>query len=265
MEKQNKAWEMVQNARSPERLKPQDFVFNIFPDFMELHGDRYGGDDKTIMGGLATLNGEGVTVIATRKGTDLKSNMEYRFGMPSPEGYRKSLRLMRQAEKFHRPIITFVDTPGAYPGIEAEDHGISAAIAQNLYEMSALQTPIIAIITGEGGSGGALALLVADRTAILENSFLSVISPEGCASILFKDSAQAPLAAESLRLDSQYLAEKQIVQQIFSESASPEQLFAQIRDWISAQIAQIKQLSTAEMLAQRFATLSAYGEYHEVN
>ena len=181
------AWEKVQLARQLERPKALDYINNLFDEFIELHGDRNFADDKSIIGGIATLDGKPVTVIGEQKGKNAKENLERNFGMPNPEGYRKALRLMKQAEKFSRPIITFIDTPGAYPGLGAEERGQGEAIARNIMEMSQLEVPIICIVIGEGSSGGALAIGVGDKVVMLENSIYSILSPEGFASILYKD------------------------------------------------------------------------------
>ena len=193
------AWEKVQLARQLERPKALDYINSIFDDFIELHGDRNFGDDKSIVGGIATLDGKPVTVIGEQKGRNSKENLERNFGMPNPEGYRKALRLMRQAEKFDRPIVTFIDTPGAYPGIGAEERGQGEAIARNIMEMSKLKVPIICVVIGEGSSGGALAIGVGDKVIMLQNSIYSILSPEGFASILYKDSSKAKEAAEDLK------------------------------------------------------------------
>ena len=189
----------------------------MFQDFVELHGDRYFADDPAIVGGIATFHGRAVTVIAQAKGQNTKENIGHNFGMPSPEGYRKALRLMKQAEKFHRPVICFVDTPGAFCGISAEERGQGEAIARNLYEMSALKTPILSIVIGEGGSGGALAMAVSDQVWMLENSIYSILSPEGFASILWKDSTKAAQAAKVMRLTAADLKEMGIVEKVFAE------------------------------------------------
>ncbi|MCG0278321.1 MAG: acetyl-CoA carboxylase carboxyltransferase subunit alpha [Thermanaeromonas sp.] len=211
------AFERVHLARLLERPGAMDYIQAIFPDFLELHGDRAYGDDPSIVGGLATLEGIPVTVIGNRRGSDTKENMKYNFGMAHPEGYRKARRLMQQAEKFGRPVITFVDTPGAYPGTGAEERGQGEAIAQNLLVMSGLKVPIIAVLIGQGGSGGALALAVADRLLMLENAFFSVISPEGCASILFKDPGRAAEAAEALKLTARDLYELNLIDEVIPE------------------------------------------------
>ena len=189
----------------------------MFQDFIELHGDRYFADDTAIVGGIATFHGRAVTVIAQAKGQNTKENIGHNFGMPSPEGYRKALRLMKQAEKFHRPVICFVDTPGAFCGISAEERGQGEAIARNLYEMSTLRTPILSIVIGEGGSGGALAMAVSDQVWMLENSIYSILSPEGFASILWKDSTKAAQAAKVMRLTAADLKEMGIVEKVFAE------------------------------------------------
>ena len=194
-EKTISAWERVVLARKAERPKSLDYINNIFTNFIELHGDRNFGDDKSIIGGIAELDGIPVTIIGEQKGKNAKENIERNFGMPNPEGYRKALRLMKQAEKFNRPIITFIDTPGAYPGMGAEERGQGEAIARNIMEMSRLKVPIICIVIGEGSSGGALALGVGDKIVILENSIYSILSPERFASILYKDSTKAKEAA----------------------------------------------------------------------
>ncbi|MFZ5368270.1 MAG: acetyl-CoA carboxylase carboxyltransferase subunit alpha [Spirochaetota bacterium] len=211
------AWRRVELARHPDRPYALDYITRIFDNFIELHGDRYFGDDAAIVGGLAFLNGQPVTIIANQKGRSLKENMKRNHGMANPEGYRKALRLAKQAEKFHRPIITFVDTSGAYPGLGAEERGIGEAIARNLMEFSQLKTPIISIIIGEGGSGGALGISVGDKIYMLENAVYSVISPEGCASILLRDASRAKDAAAMLRITSNDLLEFKIVNGIIQE------------------------------------------------
>lgn len=194
------AWERVQIARQADRPKSSDYIKNIFDDFIELHGDRAYGDDNSIIGGIALLGKIPVTVIGEEKGKNAKENIKRNFGMPEPEGYRKALRLMKQAEKFHRPIITFIDTPGAYPGMGAEERGQGEAIARNIMEMSGIKVPIISVVIGEGSSGGALAIGIGDRIVMLENAIYSVLSPEGFASILYKDSTKAKEAAENMKI-----------------------------------------------------------------
>jgi len=211
------AWRRVELARHPDRPYAMDYITRIFDNFIELHGDRYFGDDAAIVGGLGFLNGQPVTIIANQKGRSLKENMKRNHGMANPEGYRKALRLAKQAEKFHRPIITFVDTSGAYPGLGAEERGIGEAIARNLMEFSQLKTPIISVIIGEGGSGGALGISVGDKIYMLENAVYSVISPEGCASILLRDASRAKDAAAMLRITSGDLLEFKIINGIIQE------------------------------------------------
>ncbi|MDR0876791.1 MAG: acetyl-CoA carboxylase carboxyltransferase subunit alpha [Treponema sp.] len=210
-------WKRVELARHPERPYALDYINRIFSGFIELHGDRYFADDPAIIGGLAFLEGRPVTILANQKGRTLKENMHRNHGMANPEGYRKALRLAKEAEKFHRPIITFVDTSGAYPGLGAEERGIGEAIAHNLRDFSQLKTPILCIIIGEGGSGGALGLCVGDKIYMLENAIYSVISPEGCASILLRDSTRAKDAAVMLRITSSDLLDFKVINGIINE------------------------------------------------
>ncbi len=211
------AWERVQLSRKMDRPSGSDYIEALFDDFTELHGDRTYGDDKAIIGGIASFHGMPVTVIAQQKGNNTKENIYHNFGMPMPEGYRKALRLMKQAEKFHRPVICFVDTPGAFCGVEAEERGQGEAIAKNLMELSGLKTPVLSIVTGEGGSGGALALAAGDQVWMLENSVYSVLSPEGFASILWKDSTRAEEAAEVMKLTATDLYQKGIIEEMIPE------------------------------------------------
>jgi acetyl-CoA carboxylase carboxyl transferase subunit alpha len=211
------AWERVQLARHPRRPYTLDLIRLLMEDFVELHGDRLFGDDPAIVGGLARLEGRPVVVIGHQKGRDTKEKLHRNFGMPHPEGYRKALRLMRLAEKFAKPVVTFIDTPGAYPGIGAEERGQAEAIARNLREMAGLRTAIVAVVTGEGGSGGALALGVADRVLMLEHAIYSVISPEGCAAILWEDARKAREAAEVLRLTAPDLLKLGVVDRVIPE------------------------------------------------
>lgn len=211
------AWERVQLSRKMDRPSGSDYIEALFDDFMEFHGDRTYGDDKAIIGGIASFHGMPVTVIAQQKGNNTKENIYHNFGMPMPEGYRKALRLMKQAEKFHRPVICFVDTPGAFCGVEAEERGQGEAIARNLMELSGLKTPVLSIVTGEGGSGGALALAAGDQVWMLENSVYSVLSPEGFASILWKDSTRAEEAAEVMKLTATDLYQKGIIEEMIPE------------------------------------------------
>lgn len=215
------AWDRVLKSRKSDRPSGSDYIRALFTDFIEFHGDRYFGDDAAIVGGVARFHGMPVTVIAQEKGSSTKENILHNFGMPKPEGYRKALRLMRQAEKFKRPVICFVDTPGAFCGIEAEERGQGEAIARNIYEMSALGVPVLSVVVGEGGSGGALALATSDEVWILENAIYSILSPEGFSSILWKDSSKAKEAAKVMRMTAENLYKQQIVEQVFEE---PEEL-----------------------------------------
>ena len=212
------AGEIVKLARHQERLTSLDYFEKIFTDFQEFHGDRLFGDDPAIVGGIANLAGKPVTVIGIQKGNDLKENMARNFGQPNPEGYRKALRLMKQAEKFHRPVICLVDTPGAFCGLEAEERGQGEAIARNLYELSSLKVPVLSIVIGEGGSGGALALAAGDQVWMMENSIYSILSPEGFASILWKDSTRAKEAAEVMKLTAVDLKDLGIIEQVIPEN-----------------------------------------------
>ncbi len=218
-----KVWDRVSAARQVSRLGADDYIGGIFDRFIELHGDRYFRDDPAILGGIAYLDGQPVTVIGVNKGHDVQSCISHNYGMPSPEGYRKAIRLMKQAEKFHRPIITFVNTSGAYPGLEAEENGQGEAIARNLYEMSALKTPLLAIMIGEGGSGGALALAVGNEVWMLENATYSILSPEGFASILWKDGSRAEEAAEVMKITAAELKNLQIVEEIIPEYGTADE------------------------------------------
>lgn len=211
------AAQRVAVARAPERPNVTDYIQSLFTNFFEQKGDRLCGEDPAILGGVALYHGEPVTVIGTRKGKTLEENLRCRFGMPSPEGYRKALRLMRQAEKFHRPIITLIDTSGAYPGLEAEAHGQGEAIARNLLEMSRLTVPVIAVITGEGNSGGALALAVADRVLMLENAVYAILSPEGFASILWKDAGRSGEACERMGMTAPELLAQGVIDEVIPE------------------------------------------------
>ena len=217
------AWDKVLLARDSKRPRTLDYIENIFDEFIELHGDRLFGDDKSIVGGIARIENYVVTVIGQQKGKTTKENMERNFGMTNPEGYRKALRLMKQAEKFGRPIITFIDTPGAYPGIGAEERGQGEAIAKNLLEMSTLKVPIICIVIGEGSSGGALALGVGDKIIMLENSVYSILSPEGFASILYKDATKNREAAENMKITAKDLKELEIIDEIIKEPTGGSQ------------------------------------------
>ncbi len=251
------AWERVEIARGNERPTSLDFISGIFNKFIELHGDRQGRDDGAVTGGIAVIEGMYVTVIGLQKGRTIKENVRRNYGMANPSGYRKALRLMKQAEKFNRPVICFVDTPGAFPGIEAEEKGQGEAIARNLFEMSGLKVPILSIITGEGGSGGALALAVANEVWMLENAVYSILSPEGFASILWKDSKKASEAAEVMKITAQDLKELKIIEKIIPEE-EPVNLMniMNITDGLKEDILQFlhtyKEKSIEEITSQRY-------------
>ena len=251
------AWDRVQLSRKIDRPSGSDYIETLFTDFMEFHGDRNYGDDKAIIGGIAKFHGRPVTVIVQEKGTNTKENIAHNFGMPMPEGYRKALRLMKQAEKFHRPVICFVDTPGAFCGIEAEERGQGEAIARNLWELAGLKTPVLSVVTGEGGSGGALALAAGDQVWMLENSVYSILSPEGFASILWKDSTKAKEAAEVMKLTAADLYEKGIIEQVIPEpeNLTPEsmwQVTELLDDRIDDFLKKYDSLSEEELLERRY-------------
>ena len=251
-------YERVKLARDSKRPTGQDYIRNIFKNFIELHGDRRYSDDKAIIGGIARLDGAPVTVIAIEKGHSSKERVERNFGAPHPEGYRKALRLMKQAEKFGRPIICFVDTSGAYCGIGAEERGQGQAIAQNLMEMSTLCVPVISILIGEGGSGGALALAVADRVWMLQNAVYSVISPEGCASILWKDAAKADVAAESLKLTAEDAKSLGVIERILSETdIGTKEYFDRIRSLLCEEVTELSK--DPELLQKRYERFRRIG------
>ena len=261
-------WQVSQVARHPQRPYTLDYLSLIFTDFEELHGDRAFADDHAIVGGLARFNGQPVMVIGHQKGRDTKDKIYRNFGMPRPEGYRKALRLMKLAEKFGIPIMTFVDTPGAYPGIDAEERGQSEAIGRNLYVMAELKVPVIVTIIGEGGSGGALAIAVGDTLQMLQYSTYSVISPEGCASILWKSAEKAPEAAETMGITAQRLKTLGLVDKIVSEplggahrdyAAMAQNLKKSLQDALK----QVSALSTEELLATRYERLMSYGRFKE--
>jgi acetyl-CoA carboxylase carboxyl transferase subunit alpha len=255
-----------QLARHPKRPYSFDVIDRVFTDFQQLHGDRAYGDDKAIIGGIARFDGNPVMVIGHQKGRDTKENIKRNFGMPRPEGYRKALRLMKIAEKFHLPVLTFVDTPGAYPGIGAEERGQSEAIARNLFEMAKLRTPIIATITGEGGSGGALAIAVADRVMMLQYSTYSVISPEGCASILWKDAAKAPEAAEALGITADKLSKLALIDRIIQEPLGGahrdyDAVAVNIRDALQSSLRELRALNSDQLLEKRYQRLMGFGQF----
>ena len=251
------AWDRVNIARKAERPKSLDYINKIFTNFIELHGDRYFGDDKSIIGGIAELDEIPVTVIGEQKGKNAKENIERNFGMPNPEGYRKALRLMKQAEKFNRPIITFIDTPGAYPGIGAEERGQGEAIAKNLFEMSQLKVPTISIVIGEGSSGGALALGVKDIIIMLENAIYSILSPEGFASILYKDSSKSSEAAEKMKITSKELKKLGVIDNIVKEPEGGAQedfetVCQNLKDILKKYIKELSNKTQDELIEQRY-------------
>ncbi|HIX98929.1 acetyl-CoA carboxylase carboxyltransferase subunit alpha [Faecalicatena contorta] len=251
------AWDRVQISRMKDRPVGSDYIQTLFTDFMEFHGDRYFADDKAIIGGIARFHGQPVTVIAQAKGTTTKENIERNFGMPSPDGYRKALRLMKQAEKFGRPVICFVDTPGAFCGLEAEERGQGEAIARNIYEMSGLRVPVLSIIIGEGGSGGALAMATADEVWMLENSIYSILSPEGFASILWKDSTKAKEAAGVMKLTAHDLYRAGIVEKVFPEPShytvlNLEEVTNRISESIDEFLEKYESMSAEELTQRRY-------------
>ena len=251
------AWDRVLLARKPSRPTALEYIENIFDDFIEFSGDRNFRDDKSIVTGIATIDKQAFTIIAEQKGRDTKENIERNFGMPNPEAYRKSLRLMKQAEKFHRPIITFIDTKGAYPGIGAEERGQGEAIAKNLMEMSALKVPILVFVIGEGSSGGALAIGVGDRIIMLENAIYSILSPEGYASILWKDGSKAKEAAEIMRLTSHDLYELRVIDEILEEPKGGagedlKKMYSSIKQEIKKFVQDYKDINPEELIQKRY-------------
>ncbi|MDY6991378.1 MAG: acetyl-CoA carboxylase carboxyltransferase subunit alpha [Pseudomonadota bacterium] len=262
------AWQIVQLARHPQRPYMLDYVERIFTEFQELHGDRCFGDDPAMVGGLARLEGQPVMVIGQQKGRDIKEKLQRNFAMPRPEGYRKAHRLMLMAQRFNLPILTFIDTPGAYPGVDAEERGQSEAIAHNLYTMSTLKVPIICTIIGEGGSGGALAIGLGDYTCMLEYSVYSVISPEGCASILWKDANKAAEAAEALNMTSQRLKELGLIDVIIPEPLGGahrdvDTMAQTIAQTLQEQLTQLSALTIDELLEQRYQRFMQLGQFEE--
>ncbi len=263
-----KSAQIAQLARHPQRPYFLDYVARIFTDFEELHGDRAFADDAAIVGGMARLEGRPVMLIGQQKGRDTKEKVRRNFGMPRPEGYRKAKRLMEMAEKFKLPILTFIDTPGAYPGVDAEERGQSEAIARNLYVMAALKTPIVSTVIGEGGSGGALAIGVCDRLMMLEYSTYSVISPEGCASILWKSAEKAPEAAEAMGLTAPRLKELGLVDFIINEPLGgahrdPDATAAAVKTALIESLERLETIPIDKLLDQRYERLMKYGNYNE--
>jgi acetyl-CoA carboxylase carboxyl transferase subunit alpha len=262
------AWQVSQLARHPQRPYTLDYINRIFTDFEELHGDRAFADDKVIIGGVARLDSKPVMVIGHQKGRDTKEKIRRNFGMPRPEGYRKAKRLMEMAERFKMPVLTLIDTPGAYPGIGAEERGQSEAIARNLYVMADLKTPIICTVIGEGGSGGALAIGVGDRMLMLQYSIYSVISPEGCASILWKSAEKASDAAEAMGVTSERLKELGLIDEVIEEPLGgahrdPDDMAERIRARLVEHIEQLERLPMDQLVAARYQRLMSYGEFVE--
>lgn len=261
-------WQVTQIARHPQRPYTLDYVNELFTDFQEMHGDRHYADDLSVVGGLARFNGQACMVIGNQKGRDTKERAARNFGMPRPEGYRKALRLMKLAEKFGLPVFTFVDTPGAYPGIGAEERGQSEAIGRNIFEMAQLEVPIVTTIIGEGGSGGALAISVADQLLMLQFAVYSVISPEGCASILWKTSERASDAAEALGITAHRLKALGLIDKVISEPVGGahrdvRQMASQLKRGLAEALRQVSDLKTKDLLQRRYERLQAYGRYSD--
>ena len=260
-------WDRVQLARHPKRPYMLDYVSRIFTGFVEWHGDRAFGDDPAVVGGMAFFEGRSVLVVGQQKGRDTKQKVVRNWGMPKPEGYRKALRLMKLAAKFHRPIITFLDTPGAYPGIDAEERGQAEAIAVNLREMSRLGVPVISVVIGEGGSGGALGLGVANRVYMLENAYYSVISPESCAAIIYRDSSKAPEAARALGLTASDLKRLGLIDGIIPEPAGgaqndPDQAAEFLKEPLRKALAELSSLSAQALIEDRYVKFRRMGNFY---
>lgn len=263
------AWERVEIARNPKRKTSLDYINEIFDDFIELHGDRNFKDDKAIVCGLANIGNQNFTIIAEQKGRTTKENIERNFGMPNPESYRKAVRFMKQAEKFNRPVITFIDTKGAYPGIGAEERGQGEAIAKSMFEMAKLKVPVISIVIGEGSSGGALAIGVANKVIMLENAIYSILSPEGYSSILWKDSSRYKEAAEKMKLTADDLFELNIIDKIIKEPKEDNEetfkkLSKDIKKEIESSISELKKLNKEEVAEQRYMKFRNMGEFVRV-
>jgi len=261
-------WQTVQVARHPQRPVLRDYINAIFTDFIELHGDRCFGDDHALIGGFATLDTQKVMLIGHNKGKNIEENVDRNFGMARPEGYRKALRLMRLAEKYNLPVVTLIDTSGAYPGVDAEERGQHEAIARNLTEMAHLEVPIIAVVTGEGGSGGALGIGVGDAILMLSYATYSVISPEGCAGILWRDASFSAQAAEALKVTAQSLLELGIIDEIIPEPAggahrNPQQTAEAIKSVVLKYLKKLSTFTTARLLKRRFEKFSAMGKFNE--
>jgi len=262
----NPSWHRVQLARHPKRPHSRDYIQNLLTGFEELHGDRFFGDDPSIIGGMGFFEGKPVMIVAQQKGRDTKEKLLRNFGMPKPEGYRKALRLMQLAAKFHRPIITLIDTPGAYPGIDAEERGQAEAIAYNLREMSRLGTPVVSFVIGEGGSGGALGIGVANRVYMLENAYYSVISPESCAAIIYRDSGKAPEAAAALRMTAADLLEMKLIDGIIPEPAEgahldPDAAIASLRETLKRVLDELSGMSAEAAIEDRYKKFRQMGNF----
>ena len=262
------AWQVARVARHESRPYTQDYLHMIAPDFQELHGDRMYADDPAIVGGVCRIDGKAIMLIGHQKGRDTKERVRRNYGMPKPEGYRKAQRLMRMAEKFSLPIVTFIDTPGAYPGIGAEERGQSGAIAESLHMMCGLKTPIISVVIGEGGSGGALAIGVCDKLLMLQYSIYSVISPEGCASILWKSADKAEDAADAMSITAENLNEFGLVDEVLEEPCggahrNPKEMAEVVRNAILQSLDELGQLSTEQLLERRQQRLASFGQYKE--
>jgi len=261
-------WQITQLARHPHRPYTLDYINMLCTDFSELHGDRMYGDDLAIVGGMARLNGEPIMVIGQQKGRDTKERVRRNYGMPKPEGYRKALRLMRTAERFGLPVVTFIDTPGAYPGISSEERGQSEAIARNLFEMATLEVPIVSVVIGEGGSGGALAIGVCDRLVMLQYAVYSVISPEGCASILWKSADKKEAAADAMGITADRLSALKLVDEVLTEPLGgahrdPEAMAETLRSALLRHLQSLRTLPAAKLVAERGQRLAAFGVFSE--
>ena len=266
MAKKKTAMDCVRLARDPGRPHLKDFISLAFSDFIELHGDRLVNDDRGLVGGFATIDGERVMLLGHNKGSTVEENMEANFGMANPDGYRKAMRLAKLAEKFHLPVVTFVDTPGAYPGREAEERGQAEAIAKSLEFFSRLATPVVVVVTGEGGSGGALAIAVGDKVLMMENAVYSVISPEGCAGILWRDGSKAPEAAEALKITAPDLKKLGAIDEVVKEPAGGAQknhalAAANVKKAVVKALRELAGVPVAELLERRYAKLRAYGNF----
>ena len=262
----NPSWQRVQIARHPKRPHSNDYIQGLINGFTELHGDRFFGDDRSIVSGMGSFEGKPVIIIGQQKGRDTREKLLRNFGMPKPEGYRKALRIMRLAEKFHRPIITLIDTPGAYPGIDAEERGQAEAIAYNLREMARLRTAVVAIVIGEGGSGGALGLGVANRIYMLENAYYSVISPESCAAIIYRDSGKAPEAAAALRMTADDLLGMKLIDGIIPEPSGgahldPEVAISAVRRTLVSALNDLKGVAADALIEERYQKFREMGNF----